>query len=382
MASATSTGQSRLPFKRFGHQLAAKHKHKRTHSEDQPHCQQISYNKLVRLEMRSRQGHRGPLQYEPSGDTVQTTRVPSSRPQAESDPEVILSHNKPLVSPLRETASRDEDSGINATWPKLTTTRNTSDDNLAQAKQSRVGSSSVLETTTTTPPPAGRSLLSLSTFLASASSSPARPFRCSGQRDRHKPHVIKPTTINQQGNCYYLFNYYSKLHLTSPRVTTNLRGPLILLITALACLLWSLSGVPAPCRAYQLSNNLIANNLPPKFVQSSSGGGGGNGGQQSMSSASSSASSSQGGTNSEIVVRVKEGPQSIGRLIYTLRGEDPDDDPLTFGGLGTMATCCASRMCPEIRQTFICAKSWTAKRPSRTRLSSRSRTASWAKAIG
>lgn len=67
--------------------------------------------------------------------------------------------------------------------------------------------------------------------------------------------------------------------------------------------------------AYQLTNNLIANNLPPKFA----------------SSGSSSA-------NSEIVVRVKEGPQSIGKLIYTLRGEDPDEDPLTFGVLGSMAS--------------------------------------------
>lgn len=67
--------------------------------------------------------------------------------------------------------------------------------------------------------------------------------------------------------------------------------------------------------SYQLANNLIANNLPPKFIASSST-----------------------ASNSEIVVRVKEGPASIGKLIYTLRGEDPDDDPLTFGVLGSMAS--------------------------------------------
>lgn len=71
-------------------------------------------------------------------------------------------------------------------------------------------------------------------------------------------------------------------------------------------------------RAYQLTNNLIANNLPPKFITSANG-------QQQVS-------------NSEIVVRVKEGPHSIGKLIYTLKGEDPDEDPLTFGVLGSMAS--------------------------------------------
>lgn len=69
-------------------------------------------------------------------------------------------------------------------------------------------------------------------------------------------------------------------------------------------------------RGYQLTNNLIANNLPPKFITSQPG-------QVS---------------NSEIVVRVKEGAGSIGKLIYTLKGEDPDDDPLTFNVLGSMAS--------------------------------------------
>lgn len=68
--------------------------------------------------------------------------------------------------------------------------------------------------------------------------------------------------------------------------------------------------------AYQLANNLIANNLPPKFITSQAG----------------------QASNSEIVVRVKEGAASIGKLIFTLKGEDPDDDPLTFGVLGSMAS--------------------------------------------
>lgn len=71
---------------------------------------------------------------------------------------------------------------------------------------------------------------------------------------------------------------------------------------------------------YQLTNNLIANNLPPKFITSPSGAG------------------AHQASNSEIVVRVKEGPASIGRLIYTLKGEDPDDDPLTFSVMGSTAS--------------------------------------------
>lgn len=84
------------------------------------------------------------------------------------------------------------------------------------------------------------------------------------------------------------------------------------------CLL-ALALLSAVCQAYQLTNNLIANNLPPKFIQSPAG-------------------AAASGVNSEIVVRVKEGPQSIGKLIYTLKAEDPDEDPLTFGVLGTMAS--------------------------------------------
>ncbi|KPM07825.1 cadherin-23-like protein [Sarcoptes scabiei] len=41
-------------------------------------------------------------------------------------------------------------------------------------------------------------------------------------------------------------------------------------------------------------------------------------------------------SQSEIVVRVKEGDSSLKKEIYHLHGEDPDNDPLTFGVLGTL----------------------------------------------
>lgn len=103
---------------------------------------------------------------------------------------------------------------------------------------------------------------------------------------------------------------------------------LVMRATLVCCVLVAATLVQG-AHSYQLTNNLIANNLPPKFVVQSQG----------------SSSSGQGNnaglsttTSSEIVVRVKEGPQSIGKLIYTLKGEDPDEDPLTFGVLGTMAS--------------------------------------------
>ncbi|XP_022239300.1 cadherin-23-like [Limulus polyphemus] len=37
---------------------------------------------------------------------------------------------------------------------------------------------------------------------------------------------------------------------------------------------------------------------------------------------------------SEIVVRVQEGPESQGKLLYRLNGEDPDEDKLTYGVMG------------------------------------------------
>lgn len=111
-----------------------------------------------------------------------------------------------------------------------------------------------------------------------------------------------------------------KLLLSSSRLALSLS--LSLVLTSLFLLLITTS-FNSPTRklgvhGYQLTNNLIASNLPPKFVTTNS---------QQM-----------GGSNSEIVVRVKEGPGSIGKLIYTLRGEDPDDDPITFGVLGSMAS--------------------------------------------
>lgn len=98
----------------------------------------------------------------------------------------------------------------------------------------------------------------------------------------------------------------------------------LLVITTLACSRLATSGVDYQVSAYQLANNLIANNLPPKFITGTSGAGTG--------------ASGGVGSNSEIVVRVKEGSASIGKLIYTLKGEDPDDDPLTFGVLGSIAS--------------------------------------------
>lgn len=41
-------------------------------------------------------------------------------------------------------------------------------------------------------------------------------------------------------------------------------------------------------------------------------------------------------SQSEIVVRVKEGSSSLNKEIYHLYGEDPDNDPLSFGVLGTI----------------------------------------------
>lgn len=87
------------------------------------------------------------------------------------------------------------------------------------------------------------------------------------------------------------------------------------LVLALVCVYFTCNTL-----GYQLTNNLIANNLPPKFITSPS------------------VTGSHQASNSEIVVRVKEGPGSIGRLIYTLKGEDPDDDPLTFGVMGSTAS--------------------------------------------
>lgn len=104
-------------------------------------------------------------------------------------------------------------------------------------------------------------------------------------------------------------------HIQTQTTTNNkiLLFSLVIITTVLVCSQLTISGGVS---AYQLANNLIANNLPPKFITGTSG----------------------VGSNSEIVVRVKEGSASIGKLIYTLKGEDPDDDPLTFGVLGSLAS--------------------------------------------
>lgn len=110
---------------------------------------------------------------------------------------------------------------------------------------------------------------------------------------------------------------------------------LLSLVIITSSLLFLLLSTTSYVTAYQLTNNLIANNLPPKFVHATSptvlGGASNTGGAVNTVSP-------QSQTSSEIVVRVKEGPASIGKLIYTLKGEDPDEDPLTSGVLGTMAS--------------------------------------------
>jgi len=81
-------------------------------------------------------------------------------------------------------------------------------------------------------------------------------------------------------------------------------------IHLLTCFIsWTvLSGLSSPVYA-----SLGDNNFPPRF-------------------------STQPGSGSEIVLRVKEGPSLLGKKIYELVGEDPDDDTLTFGVLGTIGT--------------------------------------------
>ncbi|RWS28589.1 cadherin-23-like protein [Leptotrombidium deliense] len=59
---------------------------------------------------------------------------------------------------------------------------------------------------------------------------------------------------------------------------------------------------------------IASNNFPPRFA------------------------TNQGSGGSEIVVRVKEGPSSLGKEIHRLTGEDPDGDALTFGVLGAIGS--------------------------------------------
>ncbi|RWS14756.1 cadherin-23-like protein [Dinothrombium tinctorium] len=77
-------------------------------------------------------------------------------------------------------------------------------------------------------------------------------------------------------------------------------------------------------RLYRLTTTLIwfiifdyvtaSNNFPPRFVTNPATGG------------------------SEIIVRVREGPSSLGKEIHRLVGEDPDGDLLTFGVLGALGS--------------------------------------------
>lgn len=149
-------------------------------------------------------------------------------------------------------------------------------------------------------------------------------FRCGPSDDQeNSPGLCE--AANKQ--CETFKNHHqhkrSKAALGAPKLGAELRSattrPRRRVVALLALALVAL--MVRRAQSYQLTNNLIANNLPPKFVHSAGSGGG-----------------ASLGATSEIVVRVKEGPQSIGKLIYTLRGEDPDEDPLTFGVLGTMAS--------------------------------------------
>lgn len=123
-------------------------------------------------------------------------------------------------------------------------------------------------------------------------------------------------------SCKIIYSHHlhsqTKQHATSNKILSI--GLLVITILVFS----RLTTICNQASAYQLTNNLIANNLPPKFITGTSGAGTG--------------ASGGVGSNSEIVVRVKEGSASIGKLIYTLKGEDPDEDPLTFGVLGSLAS--------------------------------------------
>lgn len=124
---------------------------------------------------------------------------------------------------------------------------------------------------------------------------------------------------SEKATSFVQFATDSDIMSTSSRRSRKAKGPSKPRVFTLAIVV-VLALALAGGSAYQLTNNLIANNLPPKFITSTGGAG------------------SHQASNSEIVVRVKEGPSSIGRLIYTLKGEDPDEDPLTFGVLGSTAS--------------------------------------------
>lgn len=135
-----------------------------------------------------------------------------------------------------------------------------------------------------------------------------KSYKCPFFHSHHHHHVL---SNNNNNNNNKLLDSNFKFQTNS---NISLKHSIVITIIFLLLILGqSLSTFSF---AYQLANNLIANNLPPKFITTQAG-------QTS---------------NSEIVVRVKEGAASIGKLIFTLKGEDPDDDPLTFGVLGSMAS--------------------------------------------
>ncbi|KAG9510252.1 Protocadherin Fat 4, partial [Fragariocoptes setiger] len=68
------------------------------------------------------------------------------------------------------------------------------------------------------------------------------------------------------------------------------------------------------------------------------GGGGGGGGNVAPRFVTDSGGPGSGANAAtEIVVRVKEGPASVNKLIYELRADDPDDEQVAFGAMGAHA---------------------------------------------
>lgn len=119
---------------------------------------------------------------------------------------------------------------------------------------------------------------------------------------RQQKEKLKPRIVGKKHNCcYYPFHQNTIFSLSLLLFLLN-----ILVIVNLNNLVF--------VNSYQITNNLIANNSPPKFVTQT------------------------GDASSEIVVRVKEGPASVNKLICQLKAEDDDDDELRFGALGSIAS--------------------------------------------
>ena len=107
-------------------------------------------------------------------------------------------------------------------------------------------------------------------------------------------------------NCYHLCHNHNRNHHHQNQKIVNKSILLTIIIIEILMQLTSISinGVWANTRT----------NLPPRFKSDNN----------------------DFDTQSEIVVRVKEGASSLNKEIYHLYGEDPDNDPLTFGVLGTL----------------------------------------------